>query len=59
MYLYNCLQVEFLPVYDPSQEEKADPNLFAKNVQILMALHLRVLATDITKDKFFKSKKAD
>lgn len=55
----NHIQVEFLPVYDPSQEEKADPNLFAKNVQILMALHLRVLATDITKDKFFKSKKAD
>lgn len=29
--------LQFLPVYKPSQEEKNDPNLYADNVQKLMA----------------------
>lgn len=29
--------LQFLPVYNPSQEEKNDPNLYADNVQKLMA----------------------
>ena len=34
-----CLFIvlQFLPVYNPSQEEKIDPNLYADNVQKLMA----------------------
>uniref|UniRef100_A0A7N6A8U1 Phospholipid/glycerol acyltransferase domain-containing protein n=1 Tax=Anabas testudineus TaxID=64144 RepID=A0A7N6A8U1_ANATE len=36
----------FLPVYNPSQEEKDDPNLYADNVQKLMAKALGVPATD-------------
>ena len=28
---------QYMPVYTPSQEEKADPNLYADNVQKLMA----------------------
>lgn len=28
---------QFLPVYKPSEEEKNDPNLYADNVQKLMA----------------------
>lgn len=34
-----CLLVvlQFLPVYNPSQEEKNNPNLYADNVQKLMA----------------------
>lgn len=29
--------LQFLPVYNPSQEERNDPNLYADNVQKLMA----------------------
>lgn len=29
--------LQFLPVYKPSEEEKKDPNLYADNVQKLMA----------------------
>lgn len=35
VYLFIVLQ--FLPVYNPSEEEKKDPNLYADNVQKLMA----------------------
>ncbi|KAF7653566.1 hypothetical protein LDENG_00081420 [Lucifuga dentata] len=44
--LYTNLTVEYLPVYKPSQEEKNDPNLYADNVQKLMAKALGVPATD-------------
>ncbi|XP_035531694.1 lysophospholipid acyltransferase LPCAT4 [Morone saxatilis] len=43
---YTNLTVEFLPVYKPSQEEKNDPNLYADNVQKLMAKALGIPATD-------------
>uniref|UniRef100_A0A3P8TL48 Lysophosphatidylcholine acyltransferase 4 n=1 Tax=Amphiprion percula TaxID=161767 RepID=A0A3P8TL48_AMPPE len=38
--------VTFLPVYNPSPEERSDPNLYADNVQKLMAKALGVPATD-------------
>uniref|UniRef100_A0A7N6BZC1 Phospholipid/glycerol acyltransferase domain-containing protein n=1 Tax=Anabas testudineus TaxID=64144 RepID=A0A7N6BZC1_ANATE len=44
--LYSNMTIEFLPVYNPSQEEKDDPNLYADNVQKLMAKALGVPATD-------------
>ncbi|XP_059211437.1 lysophospholipid acyltransferase LPCAT4 [Centropristis striata] len=44
--LYTNSTVEFLPVYNPSEEEKNDPNLYADNVQKLMAQALGVPATD-------------
>ncbi|XP_037538639.1 lysophospholipid acyltransferase LPCAT4 [Nematolebias whitei] len=44
--LYTNMTVEFLPVYNPSEEEKMDPNLYANNVQKLMAKALGVPATD-------------
>ncbi|KAM4612121.1 lysophospholipid acyltransferase LPCAT4 [Polymixia lowei] len=44
--LYTNVTVEYLPVYTPSQEEKDDPNLYADNVQKLMAKALGVPATD-------------
>ncbi|MBN3308604.1 LPCT4 acyltransferase, partial [Amia calva] len=44
--LYTNVTVEFLPVYTPSQEEKENPNLFADNVQQLMARALGVPATE-------------
>ncbi|XP_029931678.1 lysophospholipid acyltransferase LPCAT4 isoform X2 [Myripristis murdjan] len=44
--LYTNMTVEFLPVYNPTEEEKQDPNLYADNVQKLMAKALGVPATD-------------
>ncbi|XP_014011889.1 lysophospholipid acyltransferase LPCAT4 isoform X2 [Salmo salar] len=44
--LYTNVTVEYLPVYTPSQEEKDDPNLYADNVQKLMAKTLGIPATD-------------
>ncbi|KAM4537321.1 lysophospholipid acyltransferase LPCAT4 [Odontesthes bonariensis] len=43
---YTNMTVEFLPVYNPSQEEKNDPNLYADNVQKLVAKALGIPATD-------------
>jgi lysophosphatidylcholine acyltransferase / lyso-PAF acetyltransferase len=31
--VYNRMTVEYLPVYHPSDEEKANPDVYAKNVQ--------------------------
>lgn len=55
----NHVQLNFLPVYTPSDEEQKDPLLYAKNVQLLMGQHLNIPATDITKHKFFSQKKDD
>lgn len=46
--LVNRIEVKYLPVVAPSAEEKADPLLFAANVQALMAGHLHVPITDAT-----------
>ncbi|XP_041842554.1 lysophospholipid acyltransferase LPCAT4 [Melanotaenia boesemani] len=43
---YTNMTVEFLPVYNPSLEEKSNPSLYADNVQKLMAKALGVPATD-------------
>ncbi|XP_053715828.1 lysophospholipid acyltransferase LPCAT4 [Synchiropus splendidus] len=43
---YTSVTVEFLPVYKPSLEEKSNPNLYADNVQKIMAKALGVPATD-------------
>mmetsp|Transcript_22264 Transcript_22264/g.41744 ORF Transcript_22264/g.41744 Transcript_22264/m.41744 type:complete len:527 (+) Transcript_22264:311-1891(+) len=43
---YNRVHVEFLPVYYPTEEEKADPDLFAENVRQLMASKLGIPTTD-------------
>ena len=43
LFLFFCVQ--FLPVYNPSQEEIDDPKLFANNVRQIMAeyvVHLHV-----------------
>lgn len=34
---HNFVEIEFLPVYNPSDEEVQNPKLFAQNVQRLMA----------------------
>ena len=45
---WNEIEIEFLPPYNPSEAEKADSILYAKNVQLLMAERLNLQATDLT-----------
>lgn len=44
------LEIEFLPVYNPSKEEIEDPKLYANNVRAVMARALGVPITDHTYD---------
>jgi lysophosphatidylcholine acyltransferase/lyso-PAF acetyltransferase len=57
----NPVQLEYLEPYIPSEEEKADPVLFANNVRDVMADALKVPVCNMTyadvKDLFAKSKK--
>nr|XP_034975254.1 lysophosphatidylcholine acyltransferase 2 [Zootoca vivipara] len=46
--LFTKVEVEFLPVYIPSEEEKKDPVLFASGVRNKMARALDVATTDHT-----------
>uniref|UniRef100_A0A8C5L512 Lysophosphatidylcholine acyltransferase 4 n=1 Tax=Jaculus jaculus TaxID=51337 RepID=A0A8C5L512_JACJA len=42
----SIVEVEFLPVYQPSPEESKDPTLYANNVQRVMAQALGIPATE-------------
>ncbi|KAG2464849.1 PCAT1 acyltransferase, partial [Polypterus senegalus] len=44
--LHNVVEIEFLPVYTPSEEEKKNPAVFANNVRRIMAKALDVPVTD-------------
>ncbi|XP_055083747.1 lysophosphatidylcholine acyltransferase 1 [Periophthalmus magnuspinnatus] len=44
--LHNEFEIEFLPIYTPSEEEKKNPALFAVNVRRIMAKALGVPITD-------------
>lgn len=44
--LHNEFEIEFLPIYTPSEEEKKNPLLFAVNVRRIMAKALGVPITD-------------
>uniref|UniRef100_A0A671LA96 Lysophospholipid acyltransferase LPCAT4-like n=1 Tax=Sinocyclocheilus anshuiensis TaxID=1608454 RepID=A0A671LA96_9TELE len=55
--IYTSVTVEFLPIYTPSQEEKQNPDLYAENIQKLMAKALRVPATDYVMEGRFPVKK--
>ncbi|KAI2655830.1 Lysophosphatidylcholine acyltransferase 1 [Labeo rohita] len=44
--LHNEFEIEYLPIYSPSEEEKKNPALFAHNVRRLMAKALQVPVTD-------------
>ncbi|KAI5106014.1 lysophosphatidylcholine acyltransferase 1-like [Silurus meridionalis] len=44
--LHNDLEIEFLPIYTPSEEESRNPQLFAQNVRRIMAKALHVPVTD-------------
>ncbi|XP_025126521.2 lysophosphatidylcholine acyltransferase 1 [Bubalus bubalis] len=45
---HSRVEIEFLPVYTPSEEEKKDPALYASNVRRVMAEALGVAVTDYT-----------
>ncbi|XP_053570552.1 lysophosphatidylcholine acyltransferase 1 [Bombina bombina] len=45
---HNYVEIEFLPIYTPSEEEKKDPALYAHNVRRVMAKALGVSVTDYT-----------
>jgi lysophosphatidylcholine acyltransferase / lyso-PAF acetyltransferase len=42
------MEITYLPVYVPNQEEKINPKLFAVNVRSKMAEYLNVLTTNHT-----------
>ncbi|XP_072267975.1 lysophosphatidylcholine acyltransferase 1 [Pyxicephalus adspersus] len=46
--LHNYVEIEFLPIYTPSEEEKKNPALYAHNVRRVMAKALGVSVTDYT-----------
>lgn len=45
---YNKVEYDYLPVYTPSDEEKNDPQLYANNVQRLMAAHMKIPTSNHT-----------
>ncbi|XP_077362661.1 lysophosphatidylcholine acyltransferase 1 [Festucalex cinctus] len=45
---HNAMEIEYLPVYTPSDEEKENPTLFASNVRKVMAKALEVPLTDLS-----------
>ncbi|XP_061738521.1 lysophosphatidylcholine acyltransferase 1 isoform X2 [Nerophis ophidion] len=44
---HTAMEVEYLPVYNPSDQEKENPSLFANNVRKVMAKALEVPLTDL------------
>ncbi|XP_019206619.1 lysophosphatidylcholine acyltransferase 1 isoform X2 [Oreochromis niloticus] len=47
---HNSIEIEYLPVYSPSNEEKENPALFASNVRKLMAKALDLPLKDLSFD---------
>ncbi|XP_078123753.1 lysophosphatidylcholine acyltransferase 1 [Sander vitreus] len=47
---HNPMDIEYLPIYTPSKEEKENPALFANNVRKLMAKALELPLTDLSFD---------
>ncbi|XP_053303204.1 lysophosphatidylcholine acyltransferase 1 [Pleuronectes platessa] len=47
---HNPIEIEYLPIYTPSNEEKENPALFASNVRKLMAKALELPLTDLSFD---------
>ncbi|XP_044027667.1 lysophosphatidylcholine acyltransferase 1 [Siniperca chuatsi] len=47
---HNPMEIEYLPIYTPSNKEKENPALFANNVRKLMAKALQLPLTDLSFD---------
>ncbi|XP_030003303.1 lysophosphatidylcholine acyltransferase 1 [Sphaeramia orbicularis] len=50
--VHNPMEIEYLPIYTPSDEEKENPALFANNVRKVMAKALDVPLTDLSFDDY-------
>ncbi|XP_068431888.1 lysophosphatidylcholine acyltransferase 1 [Clinocottus analis] len=48
--LHNPMEIEYLPIYTPSPEEKDNPALFASNVRKIMAKALELPLVDLSFD---------
>ncbi|KAF7668044.1 hypothetical protein LDENG_00035430 [Lucifuga dentata] len=48
--VHNQMEIEYLPLYTPSEEEKEDPALFANNVRQVMAKALGLPLIDLSFD---------
>jgi len=46
----NWVEIDYLPIYYPSQQEKEDPVLYSNNVRNYMASHMTVRVTDHSYD---------
>ncbi|KAM7536268.1 hypothetical protein Aperf_G00000085382 [Anoplocephala perfoliata] len=55
---YTTLEIEFLPVYTPSEAEKDDPYLYAKNVRVLMAEAAKLPTTEFGYNEYNRIYKA-
>ena len=49
-------ELQFLPVYQPSEAEKNDPNLYAENVRKIMAKAAGLPLSDATLDDMIKAR---
>ncbi|CAH8870361.1 unnamed protein product [Trichobilharzia szidati] len=49
---YNRLEIEFLPVYQPNEDEQLDAQLYADNIRRIMAGYLNVPLCDLSYDDF-------
>lgn len=47
---HSFLEIEYLPVYTPNEEEKKNPKLFAQNVRDVMAKNLNIPISDYSYD---------
>ncbi|XP_056286347.1 lysophosphatidylcholine acyltransferase 1 [Pseudoliparis swirei] len=47
---HNAMEIEYLPIYSPSPEEKESPALFANNVRKIMAKALELPLVDLSFD---------
>jgi lysophosphatidylcholine acyltransferase/lyso-PAF acetyltransferase len=52
----NTLSVEYLPVYNPSEEERKDPSLYAENVRKAMAVKMGSQLVDVTLEDYHRAK---
>ncbi|KAM3858631.1 lysophosphatidylcholine acyltransferase 1 [Diretmus argenteus] len=48
--LHNPMEIEYLPIYTPSEEEKNEPAVYANNIRQLMAKALQLPLTDLSFD---------
>uniref|UniRef100_UPI00358F8642 lysophosphatidylcholine acyltransferase 1-like isoform X2 n=1 Tax=Myxine glutinosa TaxID=7769 RepID=UPI00358F8642 len=56
--IHNRVEIEYLPVYEPSDAEKRDPNIYANNVRKVMARALGVPTVSLTLEDYFSKRRS-